>query len=167
MSTALLRAYRFCANRGSRAKASSGGHTRLVKGAEANYDGLASRAGEAKLIVHGGARFTRSNDVIKERIMSLTLIARIKAKPGSEKALEDAFRDMIKKVRAAEPGCLTYVLHKSNEDPCTFVWYETYTDDAAFATHRKTDHMKEMGARIANLLAEKPQIELLTELDRK
>ena len=90
--------------------------------------------------------------------MALTLIARIKAKPGSEKELENAFRDMIKKVRAAEPGCLTYVLHKSNEDPTTFVWYETYTDDAAFATHRKTDHMKEMGARIANLLAEKPQI---------
>ena len=99
--------------------------------------------------------------------MSFTLIAKIKAKPGSEKALEDAFRDMIKKVRASEPGCLTYILHKSNEDPSAFVWYETYTDEAAFTTHRKTDHMKEMGARIANLLAEKPLIELLTELDRK
>lgn len=99
--------------------------------------------------------------------MSLTLIARIKAKPGSEQELENAFHDMIKKVRAAEPGCLTYVLHKSNQDPTTFVWYETYTDQAAFDTHRKTDHRKEMGTRIANLLAEKPQLELLTELDRK
>jgi quinol monooxygenase YgiN len=99
--------------------------------------------------------------------MSVTLIARIKAKPGSEQELENAFRDMIKKVRAAEPGCLTYVLHKSNQDPTMFVWYETYTDQASFDTHRKTDHMKEMGGRIANLLAEKPQIELLTELDRK
>ena len=99
--------------------------------------------------------------------MSFTLIAKIKAKPGSEKELEDAFRDMIKKVRASEPGCLTYILHKSNEDPTAFVWYENYTDEAAFATHRKTDHMKEMGTRIASLLAEKPQIELLTELDRK
>jgi quinol monooxygenase YgiN len=113
------------------------------------------------------ARFVPARKKAKEKAMALTLIARIKAKPGSEKELENAFRDMIKKVRAAEPGCLTYVLHKSNEDPTTFVWYETYTDDAAFATHRKTDHMKEMGARIANLLAEKPQIELLTELDRK
>lgn len=99
--------------------------------------------------------------------MPVTLVARIKAKQGSEKALEDAFRDMIKKVRAAEPGCLTYVLHKSNQDPTMFVWYETYTDQAAFDAHRKTDHMKEMGARIASLLAEKPQIEILTELDRK
>ena len=102
-----------------------------------------------------------------EKSMSVTLIARIKAKQGSEKELEDAFRDMIKKVRAAEPGCLTYVLHKSNQDPTMFVWYETYTDDAAFASHRKTDHMKEMGARIANLLDRKPEIEILTELDRK
>ncbi len=99
--------------------------------------------------------------------MSVTLIARIKAKPGSEQELENAFRDMIKKVRAAEPGCLTYVLHKSNQDPTMFVWYETYTDQESFDAHRKTDHMKEMGGRIANLLAEKPQIELLTELDRK
>ena len=99
--------------------------------------------------------------------MSVTLIARIKAKQGSEKELEDAFRDMIKKVRAAEPGCLTYVLHKANQDPTMFVWYETYKDDAAFANHRKTDHMKEMGARIANLLDRKPEIEILTELDRK
>ena len=99
--------------------------------------------------------------------MSVTLIARIKAKQGSEKELEDAFRDMIKKVRAAEPGCLTYVLHKSNQDPTMFVWYETYTDDAAFASHRKTDHMKEMGGRIKDLLDGAPQLEFLEELDRK
>ena len=99
--------------------------------------------------------------------MSMTLIAKIKAKQGSENELESAFRDMIKKVRAAEPGCLAYILHKSNQDPTMFVWYETYADQAAFDNHRRTDHMKEMGARIANLLAEKPQVELLTELDRK
>ena len=99
--------------------------------------------------------------------MSVTLIARIKAKPGSEHELETAFRDMIKKVRAAEPGCLTYVLHKSNQDPTTFVWYETYTDQASFDAHRKTDHMKEMGTRIKDLLDGRPQVEMLTELDRK
>jgi quinol monooxygenase YgiN len=141
-----------------------GAARRLVKGSGANYDGLASRIGVAgESPARGAARFT----LAKEKAMSFTLIAKIKAKPGSEKALEDAFRDMIKKVRAAEPGCLTYILHKSNDDPTTFVWYETYTDDAAFATHRKTDHMKEMGTRIADLLAEKPELQFLTELDRK
>ena len=35
--------------------------------------------------------------------MSVTIIARIKAKAGSEAALQEAFQDMIKTVRAAEP----------------------------------------------------------------
>ena len=99
--------------------------------------------------------------------MSISLIAKIKAKPGSEQQLEEAFRDMIKKVRAAEPGCQAYILHKSNQDATQFVWFETYADQAAFDAHRKTDHMKEMGARIANLLDGRPQVEILTELDRK
>jgi quinol monooxygenase YgiN len=99
--------------------------------------------------------------------MSVTLLARIKAKPGCEGKLEEAFRDMIKKVRAAEPGCQAYILHRANNEPTQFVWYETYTDDGAFQTHRRTDHMKEMGGRIKDLLDGAPQIEMLTELDRK
>jgi quinol monooxygenase YgiN len=103
----------------------------------------------------------------KENPMSVTLIAKIKAKSGSEGQLQEAFQDMIKKVRAAEPGCQAYILHKANDDPTQFVWYETYADQAAFDNHRKTEHMKEMGGRIANLLDGRPQIEMLTELDRK
>jgi quinol monooxygenase YgiN len=103
----------------------------------------------------------------QENPMSVTIIARIKAKPGSEGPLEEAFRDMIKKVRAAEPGCQAYVLHKSPKDPTQFVWYETYTDQAAVDIHMKTDHMKAMGGRIKDLLEGAPQIEFLQELDRR
>jgi quinol monooxygenase YgiN len=103
----------------------------------------------------------------QENPMSVTLIAKIKAKPGSEKALEEAFRDMIKKVRAAEPGCQAYILHRSPKDGTQFTWYETYTDQAAFDNHRKTEHMKEMGGRIKDLLDGPTQIEFLEELDRR
>jgi quinol monooxygenase YgiN len=116
----------------------------------------------------GGRRANRATpNSGQENPMSVTLIARIKAKPGSEAALEEAFRDMIKKVRAAEPGCQAYILHKAPKDPTQFTWYETYSDQAAFDNHRKTEHMKEMGGRIATLLDGAPQIEFLTELDRK
>lgn len=98
--------------------------------------------------------------------MSVTLIAKLKAKQGHENELEAAFHDMIKKVRANEPGCLTYILNRSNDDPTMFVWFEIYADKEALDAHRKTDHMKEMGQRIANIL-ESRQVELLTELDRK
>src|ERR1700681_3529733 len=99
--------------------------------------------------------------------MAITLIARIKAKQGSEGQLEEAFHDMIKKVRAEEPGCQAYVLHKSNQDPTQFVWYEVYADQAAFDGHRKTPHMRELGGRIKDLLDAPVQAEVLTELDRK
>ena len=119
------------------------------------YDGVGNKGDTLKLVAD------------KENPMSVTLIAKIKAKQGSEGQLEEAFHDMIKKVRAAEPGCQAYILHKANDDPTQFVWYETYADQAAFDNHRKTEHMKEMGGRIANLLDGRPQIEMLTELDRK
>lgn len=99
--------------------------------------------------------------------MSVTIIARIKAKQGCEQALEEAFRDMIKEVRAKEPGCQAYVLHKSPKDATQFVWYELYNDQAAVDNHMKTDHMKAMGGRIKDLLDGAPQIEFLQELDRR
>jgi quinol monooxygenase YgiN len=99
--------------------------------------------------------------------MSLSLIAKIKAKAGSEGKLEEAFKDMIKQVRAAEPGCEAYVLHKSTKDPTQFIWFEKYVDQAAFDAHRKTDHMKAMGGRIRDLLEGAPELEMMTELDRK
>jgi quinol monooxygenase YgiN len=135
----------------------------LERAPDDNYEELCDRRAVARESPRDAARFSSS----KEKAMPVTLIAKIKAKQGSEQQLEDAFHDMIKKVRAAEPGCQTYILHKSNQDPTTFVWFETYADQAAFDNHRKTDHMKEMGQRIANLLDGRPQIEMLTELDRK
>ncbi|HEY1851520.1 MAG TPA: putative quinol monooxygenase [Candidatus Binataceae bacterium] len=99
--------------------------------------------------------------------MSVTIIARLKAKAGSEAALQEAFQDMIQKVRAAEPGCQAYVLHKAKKDASQFVWYETYADQGAVDIHMKTEHMKAMGGRIKDLLDGAPQIEFLEEIDRK
>jgi quinol monooxygenase YgiN len=99
--------------------------------------------------------------------MSVTIIARLKAKAGSEAALQEAFQDMIKQVRGAEPGCQAYVLHKAKKDATQFVWYETYADQGAVDIHMKTEHMKAMGGRIKDLLDGAPQIEFLEEIDRK
>ncbi|HYA36314.1 MAG TPA: putative quinol monooxygenase [Candidatus Binataceae bacterium] len=98
--------------------------------------------------------------------MAITVIAKLKAKAGSEAQLEAAFRKMIGLVRT-EPGTLSYVLHRSTQDPTTFVFYETYQDQAALDFHGKTPHMKEMGGAIGGLLDGRPQIDILTELDRK
>jgi quinol monooxygenase YgiN len=99
--------------------------------------------------------------------MSVSLIAKLKAKAGSEAKLEAAFKDMIKQVRAAEPGCEAYIVHKSAKDPLQYIWFEKYADQAAFDNHRKTDHMKAMFPRISPMLDGAPELEMMTELDRK
>ncbi len=99
--------------------------------------------------------------------MPITVIAKLKAKAGSEAQVEAAFRDMIGKVRANEPGTVAYVLHKAAQDPTTFVFYEVYQDQAAFDAHGKTPHMAEMGGKLRGLLDGRPQIDVLTEVARK
>ena len=40
-----------------------------------------------------------------------------------------------------EPGCLTFDVHRDNETPTRFYFYEIYTDEEAFQTgHRASPH---------------------------
>ncbi len=98
--------------------------------------------------------------------MPIHVVAKIKAKAGSEAQLEEAFRKMITKVRS-EPGTLAYILHRSVQDPTVFVFFESYQDQAALDAHSKSEHMKELGGAIGGLLDGRPQIEVLAEVDRK
>jgi quinol monooxygenase YgiN len=98
--------------------------------------------------------------------MSITVIAKLKVKAGSEAAFEAAGREMISKV-GGETGTLTYVLHKDVRDPSTFIYYEVYQDQAALDAHGKTDHMKAFGGKIATLLDGRPEIHVLTEIAHK
>ena len=98
--------------------------------------------------------------------MSIVVVAKLKAKQGSEKQMEEAFHTMISKVKE-EPGCLKYILHRSNQDPTVFVFYEVYQDQAALDFHGKTPHMAEMFGKLGGLLDGRPAIDFLTELDGK
>jgi quinol monooxygenase YgiN len=99
--------------------------------------------------------------------MPVTVVAKIKAKAGSEAEVEKAFREMIGNVRAKEPDTLVYTLHRSAQDPTVFVFYEVYKDQAALDAHGKTDHMKALGAKIGPHLDGRPSIDVLTEVERK
>lgn len=71
----------------------------------------------------------------------VTVVARIRAAKGKGDALADLLADQVKAVRAAEPGCLGYRLHRSTTDPELFCFYEQFVDDAAFEVHRKAAHV--------------------------
>lgn len=99
--------------------------------------------------------------------MAITVIAKLKVKPGSEAAFEAAGKEMIATVKTAEPGTLTYILHKNPKEPTEFTYYEVYQDQAALDSHGKTDHMKAFGGKIGALLAGRPEISVLEEVARK
>lgn len=53
--------------------------------------------------------------------------------------------DALLKLTAAsrqEPGCVTYVPHRLQDDPDMVLIYEQYRDDAATDAHRQSEHFK-------------------------
>ena len=95
----------------------------------------------------------------------IAVTAKVKAKPGKEKDLETAFRNMIAKV-ASEEGTLMYTLHRSQNDSALFLFYEQYKDVEALKHHSVTPHFKELFQTIQPLVAGPPEIEKFEELAR-
>ena len=71
----------------------------------------------------------------------LTVVARIRAAAGKGDLLAAFLTEQAAAVRAAEPGCLVYRVHRSTKDPLLFLFYETYASDAAYETHRAAPHL--------------------------
>lgn len=42
-----------------------------------------------------------------------------------------------------EPGCISYIAHLLEDDPCVVVIYEQYVNDAALELHRNTPHFRQ------------------------
>jgi quinol monooxygenase YgiN len=71
--------------------------------------------------------------------MELFIFARFHARPGNEKALEEALRDVIASTRA-EDGCLRINAFRSIRDPQVFYIHSRWKDEGAFNTHAKLPH---------------------------
>jgi len=96
----------------------------------------------------------------------IVISAVLKAQAGKEKDMEEALRAMIPKVRTEE-GTLVFVLHRAQNEPGKFLFYEKYKDKAAFDYHSSTPHIKELFGQIGPLLDGKPNIEMYEELAAK
>lgn len=97
----------------------------------------------------------------------ITVIARLKVKPGSDDAFRQAADDMIAHVTANEPQTLTYVLYRSTADPNEFVFYEVYSDQTALAGHGSSAAMQQFFGAVGGLLDGRPEITLYEEVNRK
>ena len=93
----------------------------------------------------------------------ITIVAVLKITEGKEDVVEEAFRDMIKKV-GSEEGTLVYTLHRSSVEPNVFMFYEQYKDDDAFNAHMNTPYMTEMFNKIGDYLEGEPALDMYEEL---
>ena len=93
--------------------------------------------------------------------MAVGIIARLKIAEGKNAEFEEVFSTLAAQVRANEAGNNFYELHKSQNDAQTYVVLEQYADQAALDAHRKTDHFRASGAKMAGLIAGAPEIEIM------
>jgi len=94
----------------------------------------------------------------------LGVVATIKVKPGAGAQFEAAAKELVSKVRANEPGCKLYALHRA-ESPDTYVFLERYVDDAAVEAHRQTDYFKSIGRKMGEFMAGRPELLRLIEVE--
>jgi quinol monooxygenase YgiN len=63
-------------------------------------------------------------------------------KPGTEAQCRELILILQEHTRK-EPGCVQYVGHQSIDDPCRFLFYEVYKDQAALQAHRDAPYYKQ------------------------
>jgi len=95
----------------------------------------------------------------------VVIVARLRAKEGKEKEMEQALLKMFPKVREQEPGTLRYIMHRAKEDPRLFLFYEKYKDQEAFQHHSSTPYFKELFNTIGPLMEGNPSIEMYEEIE--
>ena len=92
------------------------------------------------------------------------VIATLKVKDGQQAAFEETAKRLVAAVRANEPGCLTYALHRTDE-PTTYVFLERYKDQAAIEAHRKMDHFRQIGRELGAVMDGPPQVQRMPEVE--
>ena len=93
----------------------------------------------------------------------LVVVAMVKAVEGKGGELEREFEKLVPKV-LEEPGVITYVIHRSIDDPSKFLVYERYKDREAFDYHHSTPYLKAFYEAFNSIKDREPVIELYNEI---
>lgn len=83
----------------------------------------------------------------------LTIIARIKAKPGKENQVKEELEKLVSPSRS-ENGCHTFDLHQSVDNAADFFFLEVWESRPALDKHMETPHVKNFVGQADSLLAE-------------
>ena len=93
----------------------------------------------------------------------IILTAIITALEGKGDELEQALKKLASKVQS-DPGVITYIPHRSTEDPSRFLVYEKYEDQEALKYHSSTPHFQEYRQAMDSLYAKRSEISFYHEI---
>jgi quinol monooxygenase YgiN len=102
---------------------------------------------------------------VKGSVSDVVVIAEAKAKPGKAAELEHALREAAGPMRA-QPGCVEFTLYRRKDAPATIVGFERWASETDHQRHLRGVHVPKLMGRMADILAEPPNIvsyELLDE----
>jgi quinol monooxygenase YgiN len=89
------------------------------------------------------------------------LVVRFTVLPGSEGAFDDLVATTAVGIRSNEPGTLVYACHRVEGAPRQRIFYELYTNKAAFEAHESQDHTRHFLAAREPLL-KSTEVDFLT-----
>lgn len=64
-------------------------------------------------------------------------------RPGAEQAAANIVKGFVPEARK-EPGVELLMVTRNADDPSRFLFYEVFSDEAAFAAHQETPHFRKM-----------------------
>ena len=101
---------------------------------------------------HPARRRSRAASAEKLPKNAVTLVVVMRAREGQQLLLEAELRALITPTRKEE-GCLRYDLHRSAEQPGTFLFHEVWETREHHTAHTRTPHFLRWNARKDSLLA--------------
>ena len=79
----------------------------------------------------------------------VVVVATLSLKDGQNESVLEALKALHKATHQEDKGCLQYDLHKENEKENTYVFVETWENEALLSEHMEKAHFKAFQASLA------------------
>ena len=86
------------------------------------------------------------------------VVAKLTIADGKQADFEQVAKDLMAKVKANEPGCLTYQLYKTKGSDNEYIFMEQYASQDALDAHGKTEYFQAAMPGLGACLAGAPDI---------
>lgn len=95
--------------------------------------------------------------------MAIYLTVILKSKPESIEAFKSLLLDLVPNSKK-EAACLQYDLHQSDKEPTTFIFHETWEDQAGLDLHNQQPYLQSFFENAQLYLQEAPIIHKTNQL---